>query len=119
MQARGVAAIGSARILGLVLLVVAGCQNAGSEGAGEPSPVAERSDTVTGTVRYLDVEGGFYGIVGDDGTKLDPVNLPEEFRKDGLRIRVRVVRIQDMVTLRLWGTPVRIVQIQRLKGTSE
>ncbi len=78
-------------------------------GAGTtPSPV------VTGTVRYLDLEGGFYGIVADDGRKLDPVNLPEEFQKDGLRLEVRVVPLRDHVSARMWGTPVRILQLKRL-----
>jgi len=69
---------------------------------------------VTGTVRYIDVEGGFYGIVTDDGRKLDPVNLPQEFQKDGLRIRARVEPLQQRVSIRMWGTPVRIIEFKRL-----
>ena len=29
----------------------------------------------TGTIRHQGLEGGFWGIVGDDGTKYDPTNL--------------------------------------------
>ncbi len=88
-------------------------------GCHNPSPADSKTgaipaQTVTGTVCYMDVEGGFYGIVTDDGKKLDPVNLPQEFQKDGLRIRARVEPLHDRVSIRMWGTPVRIIEFQRL-----
>ncbi len=58
---------------------------------------------MTGTVRHVEVEGEFYGIVADDGTKLDPVNLPEDFRQDGVRVQVRVVEVKDAVSTHMWG----------------
>jgi hypothetical protein len=85
-----------------------GGQNAGSQ-TGSTS-----IQEVTGTVRHIDVEGGFYGIVTDDGKKLDPVNLPQEFQKDGLRIQARVEPLKDRVSIRMWGTPVRIIEFKRL-----
>ena len=60
--------------------------------------------TITGTIRHVDLEGGFYGIETDDGAKLDPVNLPAEFQKDGLRIRAYVESLQDRVSFHMWGT---------------
>lgn len=36
---------------------------------------------LTGVVKHIELEGGFFGIVGDDGQKYDPVNLPAEFKK--------------------------------------
>ncbi len=93
-----------------------GCRNS-SPRAAEESPAGAgtaKSQVVTGTVRYIELEGAFYGIVADDGRKLDPVNLPEEFQKDGLRLEVRVVPLRDRVSVRMWGTPVRILQLKRL-----
>ena len=98
-----------------------GCRNspsAGGQSAGS-QPDDRSVQTVTGTVRYLDLEGGFYGIVTDDGKKLDPVNLPPEFQKDGLRIQARVETLPDRVTIRMWGTPVRIVEFKRLVSLDE
>jgi len=69
---------------------------------------------VTGTVRYIDLEGGFYGFVTDDGKKLDLVNLPAEFQKDGVRLQARVEEVPDHVSLRMWGRPVRIIEFKRL-----
>ncbi len=70
--------------------------------------------SVTGTVRYIDLEGGFYGIETDDGAKLDPVNLPAEFQQDGVRLRVQVEPLKDRVSFHMWGTLVRVVSIERL-----
>ena len=100
----------------LVLLVAAGCRNGGPESRPESrsKTAAARGQIVTGTVRHIDLEGGFYGIETDDGTKLDPVNLPEEFRQDGVRVRVRVEELKDRVSTHMWGKIVRIVDIKRL-----
>jgi len=70
--------------------------------------------TAKGTVRYLDLEGGFYGIVADDGTHYDPgESLPEEFRRDGLRVRF-TARPKEGVTIRMWGKLVEIEKIERI-----
>ncbi len=112
MGSRNLARLYGTVVIGLGLI-------GASEGCHHPSPADSKtgavpSQTVTGTVRYIDVEGGFYGIVTDDGKKLDPVNLPREFRKDGVRIRARVEPLQDRISIRMWGTPVRIIEFQRL-----
>ncbi len=101
--------------LGLTV-ALGGCHNpapAGGQGT-ESKTGAPSTQTVTGTVRYINVEGGFYGIVTDDGKKLDPVNLPQEFQKDGLRLRARVEPLQERVSVRMWGTPVRMIEFKRL-----
>ncbi|HAK59117.1 MAG TPA: hypothetical protein DCO77_01870, partial [Nitrospiraceae bacterium] len=43
----------------------------------------------TGTIRYISLEGGFYGIAGDDGKKYLPLHLTQEFKADGLRVTFR------------------------------
>ena len=104
-------------VMCLVLLAaLGGCNNPPSvngEGAGSKTGVAP-VQAVTGTVRHIDLEGSFYGIVTDDGKKLDPVNLPQEFQKDGLRIWARVEPLPDRVSIHMWGTLVRIVEFKRL-----
>jgi hypothetical protein len=69
---------------------------------------------ITGTIRYLSFEGGFYGIVTDDGQHFDPVNLPDSLKEDGLRIRARVERMRGWVSIHMWGHLVRIITIERL-----
>jgi hypothetical protein len=66
-----------------------------------------------GTVKYLSFEGGFYGIVGDDGEHYDPINMPQEFKVDGLRVRF-TANITDYVDYHAWGYVVTLVSIVRL-----
>ncbi len=71
----------------------------------------------TGTVRFIDLEGGFYGIESDDGDKLDPVNLRSEFEQDGLRVRFRVRMVKEVMTIHQWGTPVEVLEMEALSSS--
>lgn len=68
----------------------------------------------TGTVQYVELEGGFYGIVGDDGKNYDPRDLDDSFKEDGLRIHFRARTVDDAVSIRMWGTIVSIISIERI-----
>jgi hypothetical protein len=92
------------------LVAVAACGGAlPDEGRDEP----KQTLTMTGTIQYIDLEGGFFGIAGDDGEKYLPINLEEAFRKDGLRVRFEA-RPEDVMTIYQWGTPVRLLSIAPL-----
>lgn len=67
----------------------------------------------TGTVQFVELEGGFYGIVTDDGQRYDPTNLAEAYQEDGLRVRFRARERDDMASIRMWGSIVEIISIQR------
>jgi len=69
----------------------------------------------TGTVKFVDLEGGFYGIVGDDGKQYDPINLGQTYQKDGLRIRFRAKIRQDIASIHMWGTIIELTKIETLK----
>lgn len=73
-----------------------------------PDPAAIISGI--GTVKYLDFEGGFYGIETDDGKRFNPQNLDAEYRQDGLRVRFRAEK-QDLMTTQMWGTSVKIIDM--------
>jgi hypothetical protein len=73
---------------------------------------AKETVAVSGTVQYIDLEGGFYGIVADDGARYLPLNLPEMFAEDGLAVTAEVVVKEDVATIQQWGTPVEIVTIR-------
>ena len=68
----------------------------------------------TGTIVYLSFEGGFYGIKGDDGKSYDPMNLPVEFRKEGMRVRFEAKVLGSQASFHMWGIIVEIVHIQAL-----
>jgi len=68
----------------------------------------------TGTVKYIDLEGGFFGIIGDSGKNYDPINLSEEFQKNNLRISFDAKIREDMVSIHKWGTLIEIIRIEKL-----
>ncbi|MGI9175697.1 MAG: hypothetical protein ACR2GR_10310 [Rhodothermales bacterium] len=65
-----------------------------------------------GTIRYVDLEGGFYGLVANDSTRYTPTNLDAEFQEDGLEVRFRG-ELQDVMTMQMWGKPLEILDITR------
>ena len=71
----------------------------------------------TGTVTYVDLEGGFYGIIGDDGERYDPINLSQTCQEDGLRVRFNAKIRDDVASTHMWGTMVEITKIEKLVGT--
>jgi hypothetical protein len=72
---------------------------------------AENEIIFIAKVRWISLEGGFYGLVAEDGRKFLPLNLADDFRKDGLKIKVRGIMKKDVATIYMWGTPLEIVEI--------
>lgn len=66
-----------------------------------------------GTVKYINLEGGFWGIVSDDGKNYDPINLAEEFRREGLRVQVKAVP-KNRASIHMWGTVIEITAITKV-----
>ena len=67
-----------------------------------------------GTVKYMDMEGGFYGIVTDDGRRLLTMGLPTEYRQHGAKVKVQGKLLKDVMTIQQWGTPFKISAIELL-----
>jgi inhibitor of cysteine peptidase len=73
-----------------------------------------------GTIVYNDFEGGFYGIEADSFipgypiNHLDPINLPQEFQEDGLRIWFKVQLRPYLVSFHMWGIMVEILEMHKI-----
>jgi inhibitor of cysteine peptidase len=68
----------------------------------------------TGTITYLNFEGGFYGIVADNGKHYDPINLPSEYEESGLRV-VFIGKVrEDLVSFHMWGELIELISIKKL-----
>ena len=102
-------------------IVVGGC--ASGEPPSDPatetsSPFATASDstvTGTGTIDYIEPEGGFYAIVADSGEQYDPgATLPDDFHQDGLRVRFEVTPQPGAITTRQWGTRVTVESVEEM-----
>jgi len=74
----------------------------------------EKTIIEIGTIKYIWLEGGFYGIITDKGGKYLPVNLPEKFKKDGLKVWFKA-RPKKIVTIYQWGEPVEILEIKLIE----
>ncbi len=105
-------------LLALVVLATTGCSTKPPAEEVTPTPLVESSekDLVSGVgmILYQDLEGGFYGLVADDGATYDPLNLDEAFKQDSLRVRFRARRRTVVMTIRMWGQPVEILDMTRI-----
>ena len=59
----------------------------------------------------VDLEGGFWGLVSEDGGKYQPLDLPETYQVDGLRIVARLESVTAFTTAQ-WGKTVRVTSIR-------
>jgi DNA-directed RNA polymerase subunit H (RpoH/RPB5) len=80
------------------------------------SPPQPNSFHLTGQVKFSTVEGGFYGIIGDDGKKYQPTNLPRKLKKDGLAIKFDAKR-KDVISAFQWGTIVELSNVAPITTT--
>lgn len=85
----------------LIILIFVGCNN-----INEPEPLTK------GTIKFIPLEGGFYGIITSTNEKLDPINLPKEFQKDGLKISFSYNERNDLYSFHMWG---KIIELTKIK----
>jgi inhibitor of cysteine peptidase len=68
-----------------------------------------------GTITYVSLEGGFFGIVGDDGKNYLPLNLDKQYEQDGLRVAFEYEPVKDVATIQMWGEPVNLTFIEPIR----
>ncbi|MDD1709166.1 MAG: protease inhibitor I42 family protein [Methanoregulaceae archaeon] len=74
-----------------------------------------RDWVMAGTIVFVNLEGGFYGIRGDDGRDYYPLAMDEQYRKDGLRVAFDYETVKDTATIQMWGTPVNLTFIETIE----
>jgi hypothetical protein len=74
-----------------------------------------QSTVLTGKVVYLSFEGGFFGILGDDGVHYEPMNLSPEYKKENLKIKFTAKVRDDIMSTKQWGTIVDIQDVSILE----
>ncbi|MBI3123359.1 MAG: hypothetical protein HYZ10_03055 [Ignavibacteriales bacterium] len=72
-------------------------------------------DMTTGTVKRIELEGGFWGIVSDDNVNFDPINLSQIYQVDGKRVKFSFKERKDLSSFHMWGTIIEIIEINELK----
>jgi len=96
-----------------LVLVIGGC-DVWEDGSATPEDVV----TITGSVQYLEIEGGVWTIEGttagtDSPTTYQPIDLPASFRVDGQKVRVCARIREDMLSFQQVGP---IIDIQRIEA---
>jgi hypothetical protein len=74
----------------------------------------EFSSWQRGRVQFLNLEGGFYGIITDSGKKILPMNMVKEFAQHGAIVRIKG-KVKNVMTIQQWGTPFTITEIELIK----
>ncbi|WP_286264281.1 hypothetical protein [Thalassotalea atypica] len=69
-----------------------------------------------GEVRFFNLEGGFYGLIADNGDKLLPMNLNKKYKQHGAIIQFQGHYIKDMMTIQQWGQVYKITKVQLIKA---
>jgi hypothetical protein len=70
----------------------------------------------TATVKHMNLEGGFFGLVSKEGKHWLPMNLKKEFQQHGAIIKVTGSALNDVITIQQWGTPFSITHIELIKA---
>ena len=66
-----------------------------------------------GTVRFYQLEGGFFGITTEQGKKFLPMQVSDpSVLKDGAVIEFSGEKVEDMMTIQQWGTPFKITKVR-------
>ena len=111
MNAVLVSAVTRSWLVGLALLVaLAGCADR------EPLPATPPQGVLAFDARvvHVSLEGGFYGLISAEDVRFEPLNLAPSYQHDGLRLRVRA-EPADVASIRMWGRPIRILDVQVLR----
>ena len=93
------------RAIAVLILVSLSCAAATCSATGPDL------DTV-GTVTFYDLEGGCWTIEGEE-EDYEPINLPEEFKDDGLQVNFKADFRDDMASVCVVGRLIELHEIER------
>jgi hypothetical protein len=65
---------------------------------------------IKGTVVFQKLGTGFWGILGEDGQKWQPVNMPDSLKQEGRKVEVEAEEAKGAMTVFMWGKSVRILK---------
>ena len=83
------------------------------------SPTTATSEIMRATVRYIDIEGGFYGLETKDGEKYLPKNLDDNLKADGTIIQFKVTPVTGVMTTQQWGQLVTLSEVTLIKKVDD
>lgn len=91
----------------LLLLVACPAVSGSLPGASKDAPLLHKEATVV----LVPLEGGFYGLVTDDGRHYDPTNLPATMRRTGLKVHFTARLLPSAAGTHMWGQRIELIDI--------
>jgi hypothetical protein len=86
-------------------------------GAATPAPgdgtTQKEALSLKGTIVFVELEGGFYGIIADSGERYFPINLDQPYKVNNLKVRIEGKTRKNVMTTIMWGVPFEILKIER------
>ena len=64
--------------------------------------------TITGKVIFQHLGSGFWGVIGEDGKKWRPANMPKALQVEGLKIKIEAKESASQMSVFMWGTGIDI-----------
>ena len=75
--------------------------------------MSKKFNKISGKVVFQDLESGFWSIIGPDGEKFLPVNMPNQLKKNGCRVTITYEQSQA-ISIFMWGTPIKVISFHTL-----
>ncbi|HAS43726.1 MAG TPA: hypothetical protein DCS93_24810 [Microscillaceae bacterium] len=64
--------------------------------------------TITGKVVFQHIGPGFWGVIGPDGKKWRPSNMPKALQVEGLKVQLEASEAKSQMSVFMWGTGIDI-----------
>jgi len=102
------------------IILLFGCQQQVTSHPESDKPVANKKEPSVslpykGTIQYVGLEGGFFGIITSKGQKILPVNLDKKYLQDGAIIEFSG-EFKNVMTIQQWGKPFTIKEVKLIKA---
>lgn len=75
--------------------------------------------SITGTIKFVDLEGGCWKIIASNGENYEPTNLEEAYKQDGLEVKFEGIIRNDMASICQVGTLIEITKIENKSDENE
>jgi len=69
---------------------------------------------IKGKVKYVDLNTGFWSLIDEQGNNYEPVNMPEDMKRDGAIFSVEIKEIKDATSRNMFGIIVKILDFKIL-----
>jgi hypothetical protein len=64
---------------------------------------------INGKVVFQQLGTGFWGIIDSKGNEWRPVNMPDQLKYEGKKVKVVANKVEEGMSIFMWGEPVKIV----------